>query len=370
MGELNLDHEVAKISRGSVILVHGIRTHADWFQQIRKLLIEEGYKVYLTNYGRFDLVSFLLPINYSRNKVKEKIYRQIRAAIKKDGGEKYSIIAHSFGTYIVSNILRDEFDLKIDRVIFAGSVVRYDFPFEQFSERFTGDILNEVATQDPWPVVAESLTTGYGSAGTYGFKRPSIFDRWNVGGHSHVLTASHCKEFWLPFLRDGEVKEVDVPTKVGFFINLIHVVKLKFVICISLICLITLWLLCWAYAAQPATIKQYPGKSGWLLSDGDVAKTINAEMDEECPFRWLPGSGCDFWLAKFITKRSWRGVEYYDHSLNEIIFPNEFVFTYTDPEKFWYQLREEYSNCIVITEFEGRLKLTRDQRCNLPLSTE
>jgi len=79
----------------------------------------------------------------------------------------FSIIAHSFGTYVVAEILREKFTMQAERVIFCGSVLRYDFPFEQIDGRFKGEIINEVGTADPWPALAESVTTGYGAAGTF-----------------------------------------------------------------------------------------------------------------------------------------------------------------------------------------------------------
>jgi hypothetical protein len=208
--------------------VHGIRTHADWYQDIRRELLSDGFKVHLTNYNGFDFFKFLLPFNYFRKQVIDKVYRQIRAAIRDNPEAVHSIIAHSFGTYIVSHILQNEFDIQIGRVIFAGSVVRYDFPFEQFRERFEGEILNEVATHDPWPAIAESLTTGYGSAGTFGFKRPHLIDRWHVGGHSHVINGDHCRMYWLPFLNNGDVVEIDASTKVPSWIRFLNAIQLKY----------------------------------------------------------------------------------------------------------------------------------------------
>ena len=368
MGE-NASGEV----KGSVILVHGIRTHADWYRDIRDTLSENGYRVHLTNYGTFDLFRFLLPTNYFRNKVKDKIYRQLRLAIQDDPSAEYSIIAHSFGTYIVSNILRDEFDIQIDRLIFAGSVVRYDFPFEQFSDRFKGEILNEVATHDPWPVVAESVTTGYGSAGTFGFKRPRVFDRWHTGGHSYVLNADHCKSYWLPFLDAGEKKPTDVSTKVPFWIRLLNLIKIKYVVLFVALCLVVLTVLMRTHAAPSVTRQAYPDKTigGWFLSDGDIAKSVNAEMDMRCPVDWIPfDPDCSGWLARLITKRSWRGVHTYDHALNDLLFPEAYVYTYQDPERFWFDLAAAYPNCISISEVNGNLKIERDPRCTLKTSND
>jgi TIR domain len=51
-GELSLHHVI--------ILVHGIRDFALWQAEIRPALEENGFKVEVTNYGRFNLLEFLL----------------------------------------------------------------------------------------------------------------------------------------------------------------------------------------------------------------------------------------------------------------------------------------------------------------------
>ena len=109
-----------------------------------------------------------MPNEYFQNRVIEKVWDQIRDVKRQNQNAKLSFIAHSFGTYILANILQREFDFDAYRVIFCGSVVKYDFPFEQIDRRFTTPILNEVGAKDVYPALAESITWGYGSAGTYG----------------------------------------------------------------------------------------------------------------------------------------------------------------------------------------------------------
>jgi hypothetical protein len=60
-----------------VILVHGIRDYALWQDRIRGVLAEE-FTVESTNYGRFDLFRFLIPVRYFRDKAIENVWNQIR----------------------------------------------------------------------------------------------------------------------------------------------------------------------------------------------------------------------------------------------------------------------------------------------------
>lgn len=218
-------------NRHLVILVHGIRDFALWQETVGRALSEAGFRVEFTNYGRFDLFRFLVPIGYFRRRAIEEVLKQIRIAKHTNSADEISIIAHSFGTYVVSHILQENFDLKFSRIIFCGSVVRYGFPFEQFYQRIEPPILNEVGTRDIWPAVAESVTWGYGSAGTYGFRRPLVKDRWHNGaGHNFFLKPEFCANFWVPHLKNGHVEEASAePERPRLWIQLLSIVRVKYV---------------------------------------------------------------------------------------------------------------------------------------------
>ena len=215
-----------------VILIHGIRDFALWQITVRSSLERAGLNVEATNYGRLNLLEFLLPIPYFRRRAIETVWRQIRIIKDNNPGSKLSVVAHSFGTYVVSYIMKENFDIKFDKVIFCGSVVDYDFPFEQFQDRFMKPLMNEVGTRDIWPAVAESVTSGFGSAGTYGFRRPLVRDRWhNRAHHGYFLTRAFCEKFWIPFLMDGEILEGEVaPDEPNLWLRLLSIFKIKYLL--------------------------------------------------------------------------------------------------------------------------------------------
>jgi hypothetical protein len=191
-----------------VILVHGIRTRALWQNELRKALQNDGFVVQPTNYDYFDLLRFLIPWQPFAGTVVEEITRQIRHTLRGNEGADCSVIARSFGTLIISRILQKHTDLKFNRIIFCGSVVPYKFPFEDYDARFKAPLVNEVGTRDFWPVVAEVVTFGYGSAGTYGFRRPGVHDRWHNGkAHGDFLNQKFCMTYWAPFLGNGRIVE-------------------------------------------------------------------------------------------------------------------------------------------------------------------
>lgn len=151
---------------------------------------------------------FLFPWQLFAGGVIKEITRQVRHALAENKGADCSIIAHSFGTFVVARILRDHTDLELDRIIFCGSVVPQKFRFEDYRANFKRPLINEVGTRDFWPVFAEVVTFGYGSAGTYGFRRPAVRDRWHNGkAHSDFLNPEFSRRYWVPFLRDGKIIE-------------------------------------------------------------------------------------------------------------------------------------------------------------------
>lgn len=231
-----------KSEKGLVVLIHGIRDYALWHTVIRKELESSDYSVELTNYGRFDVLRFLLPISFFRKSALRRLERQIKDIRRRNPDKRLFVIAHSFGTYLVSKLLEDDFSLKIDRVIFCGSVVRYDFPFENFAERYDPPILNEVGSRDIWPAVAESVTLGYGSAGTYGFRRPGVRDRWhNDAGHGFFLNSEFCRKYWIPFLDHGRVVEgSETPQPPRLWVRIISIFPLKILATLALLVLLTL----------------------------------------------------------------------------------------------------------------------------------
>jgi hypothetical protein len=198
----------------AVLLIHGIRTQADWGPMVRsRIEIPGEIEVIPIKYGYFDAFRFWFPY-WTRTKPIERVYKQIRVALQKhkttNPDAKLSIIAHSFGTYIIGQILRREFDLKIHRLILCGSVLPQNFPWEQYQGRFHNDkVINECGKADIWPVLAQSASWGYGASGTHGFGAVLVKDRFHAGGHGQYFEPEFVETYWEPFIRRGIYKASD-----------------------------------------------------------------------------------------------------------------------------------------------------------------
>jgi hypothetical protein len=296
-----------------VILVHGIRTHAPWQNTLRVELEREGIRVELTNYEYFDLFRFLVPLQKIRWRAIDRVLILIRDVRKQYPNAKISFLAHSFGTYILANILRREFDFRAHRIVFCGSVVRSDFPFHEIADRFTSPIVNEVGSKDHLPALAESVTWGYGSAGTYGFRIPRIRDRWhNDISHSQFLTEEFCRKFWVPFFARGEIIEgdnaLDIPPS---YIRLLSRLKVGGVLLFFFSAIISALFVSplvrepRARAVLYMQTAQIEGKVVWTSPLEKIEAELPPEHVVEAAAS-LPSAG-DFELSLFPnTRRGWR----------------------------------------------------------------
>jgi hypothetical protein len=201
-----------------VLLVHGIRDQGEWQSTLKNMLEVPGkIEVIPIKYGYFDPLKFWFPFwtrTWTRRRPIGRVYTQIQVALQvareKNPNAKLSIIAHSFGTYIIGQILKRGFDLHIHRLILCGSILPQDFPWQDYEGRFDRDkVINECGKSDIWPVLAQSLSRGYGASGTHGFGAMLVKDRVHAGGHGQYFKAEFVVKYWDPFIRRGEYQATE-----------------------------------------------------------------------------------------------------------------------------------------------------------------
>jgi pimeloyl-ACP methyl ester carboxylesterase len=196
--------------RHVVIIVHGIRDYGPWQSAMVRGLGSDSTHVIPIKIGRFSSLYFLcpIPLHFLRRR---KVEKEILAALNQFKNARVSIIAHSFGTYLISRILRrGKLPERIHRIIFCGAVVRDDFPWDKVHLRIDGPptrnyVLNECGNADPWPAVAEAASWRYGRTGTHGAGTGFVTDRYHEGNHSVFLTEEFARKWWLPFLERGTI---------------------------------------------------------------------------------------------------------------------------------------------------------------------
>jgi pimeloyl-ACP methyl ester carboxylesterase len=195
---------------GAVVLflVHGIQTDGAWqksvqgeFKDIPKLnVFDIGY----------DCVTAAQLAGPFRSGPLNKVVRDIRDAKRREPRARLMIIAHSFGTYLVSQILKDSPDIEFERIVLCGSIVPRDFNWGLYARSMPrGSIVNDVGTKDSYPVLATCASVGYGASGRLGFKTNTVNDRYFCYGHSDFFVSDkmHIRSYWKPFIKDGTIIE-------------------------------------------------------------------------------------------------------------------------------------------------------------------
>ena len=224
----SLDHGPDQLERslpGSALLtkpgvlfaLHGIRTHAHWQRSVSEVAGPAGWRTRLDRwyFGRFSVLRFLLP---GQREMKVRWFRKTYDEETHDRevilgeGEYPSIIAHSFGTYILGNALLKYDWLQFDKVILCGSILPPDFPWDQLIERGqVQSVRNEYGVKDIWTRVVTWFVRGTGPSGTTGFTcRHERFEQEKFYyDHSEYFEKGHMRAKWLPFLsKDSPPKSV------------------------------------------------------------------------------------------------------------------------------------------------------------------
>lgn len=198
-------------TKGILIPIHGIRTHAEeWLPRLCLSASTSGWAVAPYVYG-YREVSVL------RNEAeKVKIvegFRNWLMEVRKLYAGPISIVAHSFGTYVVGRYLTraDDISEKFDCVILCGSILSPEFNWGDLIERaIVGQVLNTVSANDEWvkflpdggiPFLAEDAL--FGAAGKSGFvcKHPQFYEiSSSLLTHNNVFRDDVIMAQWLPFL--------------------------------------------------------------------------------------------------------------------------------------------------------------------------
>jgi hypothetical protein len=187
-----------------VMLIHGIRTNAEWQGVAVKELSPHCRRVVPIRYGFFDVISFWFPVTFLfRWMPVRKVRDELRNLIANNPTAHISVVAHSFGTYILTKVLKKHFDIKLFRIVLCGAIVPSEYDWLRLPNKPRGGLMNDIGLLDRLPIVAEVSTWGYGPTGTYGFGTGEVHDNFHECGHSGFFTAEHLRCYWIPFLFGG-----------------------------------------------------------------------------------------------------------------------------------------------------------------------
>lgn len=208
--------------RSLVFILHGIRDYGHWRLDVqREIRARDPHAVVLTpSYGYLPMLLFLLRgVRLRRVKRFMDWYTE---AIARHPEREVSFFGHSYGTYILARALLDYRAMRCRNVVFAGSVVPQDFPWdrvirqEQRVERVRNDLAGADWVVAVFPRFFEHLRlflalrnwqwADIGSGGFNGFRDDTGDDFQNAffkGGHSAALTAEGNAASIAQFIVDG-----------------------------------------------------------------------------------------------------------------------------------------------------------------------
>lgn len=186
-----------------VISLHGIRTRGVWQKDLVPSLARDGFIPVPLDYGNFSVVKFLIP--WKRRKKVEWLRERLECIPEVQQGERPSIIAHSFGTYLVARLLEKYPMLKFDKLVFAGGIVSSDFEWSKILDAGQVNLLrNDYGRLDPWPRFAKMFVSDTGDSGTVGFscKHDLMFQKEFANyKHSDYFHQGHFRQEWIPVLK-------------------------------------------------------------------------------------------------------------------------------------------------------------------------
>jgi len=205
----NVETAVASYHPPLLISVHGIRTHAPWQKLVGEVAADWNIKVVSFEYGYFTAPQFLL--GPSRKKKVRQFYDWYASALREnqdkvdigDFKKRPSVVAHSFGTYILVNCMLKRRDVKFDKIILCGSILPEDFDWSiLFGRDQVNCVRNECGHQDFWAGMVGTLVPNTGSSGKKGFtfKSGNFKQEHFEFEHSDSLVRQHMRTGWFPFL--------------------------------------------------------------------------------------------------------------------------------------------------------------------------
>lgn len=187
-----------------VISLHGIKTRGHWQKALAPVLAESGFIPHPLDYGWFSALGLLIPL-FMKWKL-EWLRGEYEKIILRDPQSTPSIIAHSFGAWLVANLIKKDPHIKFDKVILVGSIVDRKFDWGKvISEGRINYLKNERGLKDIFPRIAEWFAYKAGASGNKGFegiRSLLIVDRvFPEYRHSTYFNELHYVNEWIPDLK-------------------------------------------------------------------------------------------------------------------------------------------------------------------------
>ncbi len=163
------------------VVIHGMNTRGPWQEDFAWGLSDSfGHSIpqYIYKYGLIRIGVLLKRVqNREIQELAEKLRALSSTLAGSHAGTKPDIIAHSFGTWLISHVLRDNPDISIGRLILLGCIVRPDFDWQELIDRNQVEyILNHCAGKDIWVGISHFTIPDAGPGGRRGFSSGNLLN--------------------------------------------------------------------------------------------------------------------------------------------------------------------------------------------------
>jgi len=192
---------------GILVSIHGLLSNGSWNSEIAPVASSQGWTFAPFNYGITS--PDILFKGGKRREVVDK-FRAWISEIKENYAGEISVIAHSFGTYILGAYMDgfDEPPVQFNTIILTGSILTRDFDWNAARAIKVCRVLNEIAPNDQWVTwMPNGSWIGkdrlFGSSGVDGFANQDeiLTESYNkIFDHNNVIRKDVITQKWMPFL--------------------------------------------------------------------------------------------------------------------------------------------------------------------------
>lgn len=193
--------------RGILVTIHGLYSVGRWNQEFAPIVSSQKWIFAPYIYENNNV--FLLANSKKRNEIIDDFRSWIFNLQERFEEYKISIVAHSFGTYIIASYLEGFYDcqqpISFDSIILTGSIINKDFDWEKHRGKSVGKVLNIKAPNDEWVKFMSNgiLDKTMGNSGVNGFNnKSSILEEYtaNIFNHTNVIKRDIIISTFMPFL--------------------------------------------------------------------------------------------------------------------------------------------------------------------------
>lgn len=188
-----------------LLSLHGIKTRGAWQKELQASCdqAEAGLQHRPLDFGLFGALSLVVAPMRER-KIAWFLDVYTRLLKEEQLTAPPSVIAHSFGSYIVAQAMELHPEIAFDRVIVCGSIVRRSYEWKDRVAAGQVARVNDFGRKDIWVRAAEWVIADAGSSGYQGFEDDAggrVIQRqhphWR---HSDYFYRLNYDRNWIPFV--------------------------------------------------------------------------------------------------------------------------------------------------------------------------